>query len=633
MATPTKSLARRLFGDSLLNAVTGLGTRRDSRTQSTYQATMMSTAMIAACYSGSGIMRKIVNIPALDMVREGRKWKTDSDAVTKIEAEEKRLLLWQRIRQAEVLRGLGGGALIMGLPGDLDTPAPEKIGPKGLRYLNPVWREHLTFTTIQSDPNLDGYGEPVMWKLATSNGGVDIHPSRVVPFRADLSAPVVGMMSADQYWGESKVAQCKDAVQDYDTARGALSSLIVKARTTRIGIPDLLNTLADEEGEKAFAGRMESLTSLESMFNTMVYDSGVNGGDAESIDDTTYNFAGFKDAMASFRTDVCAVADIPHTRLFGTAPEGMNSSGDSQQTDWNKLVSGRQTLEMAPCLAQIDPYLLQSSGASYDGDIWYDFNSLTQETKLQTAERFDKVMTAATKLQATMTIPDEAFARGMQSLMEDEGFIPGLEDALAMVPEAERFGITPTADPNADPNATPANENDVPGAPPAPPKRVGANDAEPRTLYVRRNLINAAEFIRWAKSQGFETTVPADEIHVTIARSRTSLDWMKIGDDWREDDKGNLTVSAGGARLVETLGDKGGVVLLFNSPALAYRHESITRAGASWDYPEYQPHLTITYKGTGVDLSKVVPFRGMLQFGPEIFEEFNDEWTGELVES
>ncbi|MCZ3275982.1 hypothetical protein NYZ53_19970, partial [Acinetobacter baumannii] len=93
-----------------------------------------------------------------------------------------------------------------------------------------------------------------------------------------------------------------------------------------------------------------------------------------------------------------------------------------------------------------------------------------------------------------------------------------------------------------------ANENDEEGGDPtsAPAageaplaRRLAANDAAPRTLYVRRDLLNAGELIAWARDAGFTTTLPADDMHVTIAYSRTPIDWMKVAsDDWGSDDDG-----------------------------------------------------------------------------------------------
>lgn len=152
--------------------------------------------------------------------------------------------------------------------------------------------------------------------------------------------------------------------------------------------------------------------------------------------------------------------------------------------------------------------------------------------------------------------------------------------------------------------------------------------AEPRTLYVRRNVVNASEIIDWAKAQGFQKTVPASEMHVTITFSRALVDWVKMGEAYSE----KIEVGAGGPRVVEPLGDKGAVVLQFASSELAWRHHEMMENGASWDFDDYWPHVTITYDGTDIDLSKVEPFRGKIVLGHEIFEEVNEDWKDTVTE-
>ena len=139
------------------------------------------------------------------------------------------------------------------------------------------------------------------------------------------------------------------------------------------------------------------------------------------------------------------------------------------------------------------------------------------------------------------------------------------------------------------------------------------------TLYVHRPLKNADTVIEWAKSQGFTSTLSPDDMHVTVAFSRDPLDWDAVGDHFDE-----IRVGDGrGKRSVKPLGDKGAVVLKFASPELAQRWQAIRDAGASWDYPGYQPHVTITYDGAPGDLDAVEPYSGPLIFGPEHFDEIN----------
>lgn len=144
-----------------------------------------------------------------------------------------------------------------------------------------------------------------------------------------------------------------------------------------------------------------------------------------------------------------------------------------------------------------------------------------------------------------------------------------------------------------------------------------------KTLYVSRPLKNAADLMTWADEQGFKSILDDDEFHVTIAFSRDKIDWDVLTPETKE-----MTVE-GGQRLVEPLGDEGAVVLKFKSVFLPKRWKQIIDAGASWDYDDYTPHVTITYKGTDIDLSKVKPFNGKLIFGPEKFTELVEDWSAD----
>ena len=64
-------------------------------------------------------------------------------------------------------------------------------------------------------------------------------------------------------------------------------------------------------------------------------------------------------------------------------------------------------------------------------------------------------------------------------------------------------------------------------------------------------------------------------------------------------------------------------VLMFASSLLSWRHEEIIRIGASHDFPDYQPHISLTK--AAVDLSKVEPYRGKIVLGPEVFEPLKED--------
>jgi len=142
-----------------------------------------------------------------------------------------------------------------------------------------------------------------------------------------------------------------------------------------------------------------------------------------------------------------------------------------------------------------------------------------------------------------------------------------------------------------------------------------------RSLYVCRPVVNAEEIIEWAKSQGFGKTLQPGDMHVTIAYSTAPMDWTQVRGDGSE-----LNVK-GGERSVERLGDKGAIVLRFESLPLTQRWGSFCAAGASWDFSGYIPHISITYDGADVDLSKVQPYYGDIVFGPEQMGEIVEDFV------
>lgn len=154
---------------------------------------------------------------------------------------------------------------------------------------------------------------------------------------------------------------------------------------------------------------------------------------------------------------------------------------------------------------------------------------------------------------------------------------------------------------------------------------------DPRPLYVSRQLLNATEVLDWAQAQGFASVLPPEEMHVTVIYSKRRVNWFKMG-EWGSY-AGELIVPAGGPRIVEPLGDDGAVALIFQSGELQFRHREMRDAGASWDYPSFLPHVTLTYDPGDLDLSSVAPYQGRLVFGPERFEPITSDWHEGVTEA
>lgn len=146
-----------------------------------------------------------------------------------------------------------------------------------------------------------------------------------------------------------------------------------------------------------------------------------------------------------------------------------------------------------------------------------------------------------------------------------------------------------------------------------------------KPLYVRRQLLNAGEVIDHFKEQGFETLCQAEDMHVTQMYSKGAVGW-----DTFTAHRNIITVGVG-RRSCAKLGDNA-TVMKFESFKLRSRFRQFMDGGCTYDYPNYQPHITLTYSNHGLNLPAVEPFHGDLILGPEIFEEIETDWREALVE-
>lgn len=187
------------------------------------------------------------------------------------------------------------------------------------------------------------------------------------------------------------------------------------------------------------------------------------------------------------------------------------------------------------------------------------------------------------------------------------------------------------------------------------PGKAPVEKAKAKTLYVHRAVKNADEIIAWAQAQGFKSVVDAEDMHVTVCWSKTPLNWAKLSDDWSvepikrtaEDDyraeyAGSVNYSeggnkakriSGGPREVKALGDKGAVVLAFQSVSLTERWAQFIRIGATNKFPGYTPHISLTFDAKGVDIAKVEPFTGDILLGEEEWEECDENWQAKVKET
>lgn len=586
----------RQIGDGLRNVVANIGTDRDKSTHSEYVASDLTMEQARNAYRGSWIPRKIVDIPAEDATRRWRSWNADKDQIIDIESEEKRLGLRLKTKQALQAARLYGGAAILIGTGEEDTHEKldlDRIDLGGVEFLTVLDRRDLVPDQIVYTPSSPYFGLPEFYDLSTASGDrMTIHASRLALFRG-ARLPDSGSARVHP-WGDSVLQAPWTSVKDTDGLMANVASLVFEAKVDTIGIPSLTQSLSsDPRAEAAIIERISLMQKSKSVVNAVIHDT------EEVIGQKQIQFGQLPEIIDRFFQIVSGAANIPTTRFFGMSPAGMNATGESDLRNYYDLVQELQQSQVEPALSMLDEALIRSALGDRPDEVHFNWRPLWQLSEKERVEVASRTVATGSLLRK-MINPEAASVATTNALIEI-GAMPGLEAAI------EEHGIEMD-----EPDEDEALEASL------LPEQKQTGDAAPKTLYVRRDVLNRDEILEWARDQGFKTTLEADDLHVTIAYSRRKVDWMRVPEPW----SATIELDQGGPRVMDLFGEAR--ALLFRSGELEYRHREFERAGATWNHPEYQPHITISYGEDSPEIDEIEPYRGRILLGPEIFEEVEE---------
>lgn len=584
--------------DGLRSLASGLGDPAfDKRATSAYYSTMVSDAELLAAYETSWLGGKIVDIPAQDCFRRWRQWTGDDDQTQKIYDLEARFGLQNKMLRVKAMSRLwGGAALFIGTDQEASEPFdPSTIGLNGIKYLTVFTRHELTAGDLETDPASEFYGKPKWYDIANSAMATRIHPSRLVIQIGREHAHPWYVTGPTAGWGQSVLQRAMTAVKNADSTADNVASLVFEANVDVFGLPDFMANLSDPAYEKKIIDRYVLANKTKSTTKSMCKDA------EETYERKQISFAQLPDVMQNMFLAASGAADIPFTRLFGQAPAGMDATGESDLRNHYDNIQAMQTLEVWPAMVRLDEALIRSALGDRPDDIDQQWTQLRQPNEVEIADIGNKHADIIEKLGRSGTFSTHELRRVGAPALTEAGVYPQLG---AIVDESEDIDFNLGED----------VEGDDQGREPVPTVET-STDAEPRTLYVRRDVSNAKTILAWARKQGLTDLVAAKDMHVTIVYSRTKVDWMKAGEPWQS----RMELPEGGPRVVEPLGGAG-AVLLFASNELKWRHEALIRAGAVSDYDEYQAHITLSYGDAPIP-EGVEPYTGPIVLGPEIFEE------------
>jgi len=418
-------IARR-FGDGLTNLVSRMGTDRDKATHSVYGQIVLDDQQLLNAYRGSWLPRKIIEIPALDSCRKWRNWQAQADQITAIEAEEKRLNVRGKVLDARTKARLWGGAAIMIGTGDADPSQPldvEKVKAGGIKYLTVVTRRKLSAGEVERDPESEFYDKPSMFTLAGKDGRpVGIHPSRLVIFHGAPAADEE--MNIHQGWGDSVLTSTLDAIKNADSTAGNIASLVFEAKVDIIRVPDFMASLSDPEYEQRILHRYTLANVGKGVNGTLMLDK------EEEYESKSTSFANLPEVIDRFFQIAAGAADIPLTRLLGTSPGGLNSTGEADLRNYYDRIAAMQEIEMTPAMYRMDEAIIRSALGARPPEVHYIWSSLWQISDKERADIGKTNAETIKTLNDTGLFPPEALANSGANMLVENSIMPGLEQAI-----------------------------------------------------------------------------------------------------------------------------------------------------------------------------------------------------------
>ncbi|WP_186247369.1 DUF1073 domain-containing protein [Burkholderia gladioli] len=378
----TRRTTRVRTGDALSNLVAGMMTSRDKRTHSKFRrGDIIDREELTVMYRHNWLARKIVDAPAEDMTREWLRLETEDEASkTLLEKAEKRYGLIARIGDnLKWGRLYGGSALYISIAGD-DPAQPlriDRIRKGTLRGLVVLDRWQLSPDTLlmQIDLERPDYWRPTRFRVA--NTSQSIHSSRLI--FADGSLLPWDELRRNQYWHDSVLQAVYDELRNDETVAGSTASMMFEAIVNVLQVDGLREMLGTDEGTERVKKRFELVAMMKSFIGMTLLDKN------DQYEQKAISFSGIDAVGAMFQQRVSGAADIPATRLFGQAPKGQNSTGESDTRNYYDGLKARQEQELRPQVETIYDVMSMSALGRRLDDLVIEFNPLWQLSEAEQA--------------------------------------------------------------------------------------------------------------------------------------------------------------------------------------------------------------------------------------------------------
>lgn len=466
--------------DYFSNPAARMGWGTESLTEATgYELVRLSYDywLMITLYTNHWIARKIIDIPAADMVRAWPRLTSDiaPEDITKIDrairktntkANLLKALQWSRLfGGAGALIVIDGQEHCMEEPLDLDSI---EIG--SYKGVIPFDR----WAGIQPSANVsDNIKDPTAFNLPEfyevqlpTGGSFRVHASRILRFCGpNVPTPEY---EARMEWGVSVIEICFEELRKRDNMSWNLLCLSYRANLISMKMPDLAQMLSgasmNQNALVQFQQRMQTINAYMNSNNMMLLPK---DGEMGSV---SYSPSGWSELYQQFQMDIAGAVGIPVVKLFGRTATGLAQSNDADLQLYYDKIGQEQDTDLRPQLDKLYPVICMSELGMVPDDLDLVFPSarvMGEDEKANLAKSIgDLILGAAgagiiTKAMALRELKQSSDITGIFTNITDED--------IEKAQEEEEAGLGGLGEEQGMPGGEPPQDEPPTGAPQGPP--------------------------------------------------------------------------------------------------------------------------------------------------------------------
>ena len=413
--------------DSLTSLVSGMGNvQRDKLASTTYSYVELTDSQLTNAYRNSWVAKRLVDVPAMDAIKNWRVWQTDNDSLNALEQYEDKLGVKQKLLQTIIAsRALGGAGLYIGTK-DQDLLQPldaSKIKKDGLSYLIVFPRTALVAGELDDNVLEGNFGKPKYYEIVSNGSIIKIHHSRFVLFYGEQRLDEWAYSGASRGWGDSVLQAAYNWMRNADSTGHNIASLVFEANINVFKIPDLFEKLGDPEQEDKILRRLTLASASKGITGDLVMDS------AEDFIRNSASFNGLSDILDRFIVYVGASQGIPANKFLGQANKGLSDGGDLLQNYYDDI-KAMQTLEIQPAMQILDECLIRSSLGHKPDNMSYTWQLLEQANAKEIAETGKILSEMASNLTSEGLFESQEIREAMINKLVNDNVLPNLGDVI-----------------------------------------------------------------------------------------------------------------------------------------------------------------------------------------------------------